>query len=776
MAATPHDLLPQHERLIQNSAITPEVAQARGYWSATTRVEVEALGFTGKQARVPALVVPIHGVTGEVVLHQLRPDRPRLNAKGKALKYETAAKSRLVLDVPPGARGQLRDPAVPLWITEGARKADAAVSAGLCSVALLGVWGWRGTNAAGGKTALADWDSIALNGREVFLGFDSDVVDKASVQKALAGLAHFLELRAAKVHVVRLPTGPGGAKVGLDDYLAAGHSVDELRACARTEPAPLAPRIVVTEEHHLTDLGNAQRLVAEHGQDLRYCPAWRAWLIWDGRRWIRDGQLEVDRRAKATIWRLHREAIDLTDPERRNVLVKHALRSEQSARLGGMVTLAQSEPGIPVLREELDPHPWLLNVLNGTVDLRTGQLRPHCRDDLLTRLAPINYDPEARSEVWEKFLRDATGGDAAFAAFLQRAAGYSLTGDTSEEVLFFVYGPEATGKTTYIEALKATLGDYATTADFEAFLARPQVGAVRNDIARLAGARLVASVEVDEGKKLAQGLVKQLTGGDTVTARFLYQEQFEFQATFKLWLAANHAPKVSHHDGALWRRILRVPFEQTIAKERRDPQVKAYLSDPARGGPSVLAWAVRGCLAWQREGLGVPGAVTNSTEAYRAEMDPLKEFLADRALLDPSAWAKASELWAAYIAWAREAGEHPVSRLEYADSLRARGCSEDRKKNVGRLWRGVGLAGDAVTHGDAGFRKVPDLSLMKGSSVDPRYPMSPRHREPVSDDYQPGEPTAPCQACRQANWWFQRSSRRYVCVTCHPPVAAAGGR
>jgi hypothetical protein len=234
MSEAPVVLEPQHARLIRASGVAPEVAEARGYRTVVKKPELRALGFAESQIRVPALLIPIHDVSGEVTLYQARPDVPRIK-DGKPLKYETPLKSRMVLDVPPGARQGLCNPAVPLFVTEGARKADAAVSRGLCCVALLGVWNWRGTNEDGGKVALPDWESVALNGRQIYIAFDSDVTLKPQVYGALSRLKAFLESRHAQVAVIYLPADDG-AKVGLDDYLAAGHSVDDLLALATLAP------------------------------------------------------------------------------------------------------------------------------------------------------------------------------------------------------------------------------------------------------------------------------------------------------------------------------------------------------------------------------------------------------------------------------------------------------------------------------------------------------------------------------------------------------------
>ena len=272
--ASPSELLPQHQHLLTLSAITPEIVRTRGYRSVTTKAELLRLGFSARQCQVPALLIPVWDVTGAIGLYQSRPDGPRIE-RGKAVKYETPNGAHMTLDVPPLARPWLSDPHRPLFITEGVRKADAAVSQGLCCLALLGVWNWRGSNDAGGKLALPAWESVALNGRRVYVVFDSDVMAKAPVHAALTRLKAFLELRKADVWVIYLPPGEGGAKVGLDDYFAAGHTVEdllvrvsrELRELAGTTFEEVRPRVAgyfVNEEGCLArERMTAQGLVVE---------------------------------------------------------------------------------------------------------------------------------------------------------------------------------------------------------------------------------------------------------------------------------------------------------------------------------------------------------------------------------------------------------------------------------------------------------------------------------------------------------------------------------
>lgn len=442
--------------------------------------------------------------------------------------------------------------------------------------------------------------------------------------------------------------------------------------------------------YNLTDTGNAERLVAMHGDQIRHVPA-QGWYVWNGTHWTRDRTAALMRLAKQVALAINHDVANCEDDEQRRAIRRHAMRSESERGRKAMVALAATELEVIALAEDLDGNPWLLSVNNGTIDLRTGELHPHNPADLATKLAPVAYHPDASSTIWEQFIDTTTGGDHELARFLQRVVGYTLTGDTSEEVLLFAHGPTATGKSTFLEAIRSVLGEYGTTADFETFLRRRGDAGIRNDIARLAGARMVVSIEVDDGKQLAEGLIKALTGGDTVTARYLYAEAFEFAPQFKLWLCANHRPRVRADDEAMWRRIIQIPFTNTIPETQRDPTLKHRFKNDPDIRQAILAWAVQGCLAWQKHGLDIPATVRAYTAEYRAENDPLAEWINDDCQLHPDHWTLARDLRAAYERWAENTGTTPIDGgTAWGKALKAHECW-NRKRAAGHGWQGIAL-------------------------------------------------------------------------------------
>jgi putative DNA primase/helicase len=446
--------------------------------------------------------------------------------------------------------------------------------------------------------------------------------------------------------------------------------------------------------HELSDVASADRFVAQHGEAYRYVYRWHQWVHFAGGRWQPDDGALAMRDAKATARGWFADVQAATTDEARKALAKWALYSNSEPGLRRMLTLAQSELAIPP--DQFDADPWLLNCPNGTLELRTGHLRRHRREDFLTKMTAAPYDPAARSDTWDSFL-EANVREADTITTLQRFAGYSVTGDTSEDRSAFLYGPGGSGKSTMLEAIRRTLGDYAETASFETFLHhRRDPSAPNDDVARLRGARMVIAVETEGGRAWAAGIVKHHSGGDSIRARHLHQASFTFTPQYKLWFAANDRPRVDATDDAFWRRLFEVPFPVGRPDEaQRDPTIRARLVDPAQSGAAILAWAVEGCAAWLAQGLGISPGIREATKAYRVAMDTVAQFLADRCLLDPGGSTAAQSLRVAYETWCREDGIRPATGKAWSAPLEAAGLDRTRLHGGKTYWIGVQLLDQA---------------------------------------------------------------------------------
>jgi len=484
------------------------------------------------------------------------------------------------------------------------------------------------------------------------------------------------------------------------------------RSVGRYEPAGGVPH-PDTEDgpaSDVSDVANARRLADAHGCDLRYVRG-IGWLAWDGRRWsAEDGEHEALRRASTLGRIVQREAAQAleaasqtADEAQRERLEKQAERlhrwardSEREQRIRAALALAR--PLLALGPDALDARPWLLTVANGTVDLRTGELRPHRRDDYLTRLTPVRYDPHARSEEWERVL-DRALPDAEVREWLQRAAGYTACGETGEDVLLLIHGLTRTAKGTIQGAIAAALGEYAVTAGLEDLAERKHRDgrAPRPELVRLRGARMVSIYETGRAMRLDHELVKTLAGSDPITARGLHRDPITFRPEATVWLATNHRPRVDADDDALWERLREVPFEVQIPENERDRTLRARLADPEASGPAVLAWIAAGARRWQAEGLAAPEAVRGATRAYRAEADRIGAWVGACCLLRADAWTTAASLRESYDQWCRAEGERPLGGQRWREALRGLGCEAERRYR-GRGWRGIGLVeGEGMT-------------------------------------------------------------------------------
>jgi putative DNA primase/helicase len=460
--------------------------------------------------------------------------------------------------------------------------------------------------------------------------------------------------------------------------------------------------------YELSDLGNAERFIDQHGRRVRWCPDRKMFLVWDGKRWCWDEADEVVKLAQRTARSIYREAEATTDAEKQRAVAKFALASQNTNRINGM--LAQAKPHLAVRLGELDADRDLFNVQNGTLDLRTGERKDHDPTDLITKISPASYDWDASAPRFEQFLEE-TLVDEDVIEFVQRFAGYSLSGDTRERVMAILYGGGKNGKTTLVELLTDVLGDYAQGTDVETILSRKHAG-VGNDVAALKGARFVPTSEVEKGRRLAEGKVKALTGRDTITARFLFCEPFNFRSEFKLWLSTNNKPEIKGTDDAIWDRIRLVPFEQRFVGEAQDRSLPDELRKEIDG---VLAWAVEGCLKWRKEGLTDVAKITEATEAYRAEQDIIAAFIEECCVVHEAATVKFSTLHELYKEWCASNHEAAEKRRAFSAQLNARGYETFNGSGNVVFVRNLGLPSNETPPDNDDAEKVNFLGFDKGT-------------------------------------------------------------
>jgi putative DNA primase/helicase len=526
----------------------------------------------------------------------------------------------------------------------------------------------------------ADRERIALAGRI------AKAVGQGSKDawKKYIDLKWFASLKQAatfqKLAAAGSPEAAPGARVEADGVSVT--VVPDARGSPRGSPG----RVPGLRGENPTDVGNGRRLARWYGDDLRHVFAWKKWLVWDEKRWCPDDTGEVYRRAKAVARQVAEE-----DPD-------WAMKSEEIKRINAMIDLARSEPGIPARHTELDVDPFLLNCVNGTLDLRTGELREHRRSDMLTKLCPWAFDPDAECDLWVDTLTRIFDSKMDLVNYLQRLCGYCLTGDTREQMLPIFWGGGSNGKSLVLETVRAVIGlDYAGVAAREVITGNPQ--AHTTYLADLFGKRLMTLAETAEDGKINETLIKALTGGDRVKGRKMRQDNFEFDATHKIWLATNHKPKVKGNSHAIWRRLRLIPhlvqFWDPDKGETGPPELKAdkTLKERLRAEASgVLTWMVRGTLEWLSDGLREPEEVLEATRQYRCEEDVLARFIAERCRLGEKLTCKASVFYEAYKAWHKFAeADQPMSLRRFGEEVRKRDGIKAKDSN-GVWYTGIDLA------------------------------------------------------------------------------------
>lgn len=439
----------------------------------------------------------------------------------------------------------------------------------------------------------------------------------------------------------------------------------------------------------MDDMGNAQRFVDLFGDEIRYCYTDKKWYYYNSMKWCIDNIGTVERMAdkavkamKAEV-KIYIQADEESGGDMQKAFEKHMKASRSNKVKKSMTNEVMHH--VPILPAQLDRYRMALNTPSGVINLKTGKIKEHNPEYYFTKITSVDCSANADCPRWLKFLDDIFDSDKDLIRYIQKAVGYSLTGSTAEQCAFFLYGTGKNGKTTFLDVIRDVFGDYAANIQPETIMVRSsQSSAINSDIARLKGARLVTSVEPNEGVRINEGLLKQLTGDDTVTARKLYSEEFEFKPEFKLWMATNHKPVIRGTDIGIWRRIHMIPFTVQIPENKVDRNLNHKLKAEMT---AIFKWCVDGCLLYQQEGLKMPRAVLESVREYRREMDIISAFIDDNCELTGS--VQSSVLYAAYAGWAEANNEYCMSNTKFGAEIAKR--YEKVRTNKGYYYNGISL-------------------------------------------------------------------------------------
>ena len=572
---------------------------------------------------------------------------------------------------PPDPRPLYNQPgiasAAQVVLVEGEKCAQALIDMGIVATTAM-----HGANAPTDKT---DWS--ALSGKAVLIWPDRD---KPGWEYATQAAQAILSAGAKSCHVLYPPED---AVEGWDaaDAIAEGFDVATFLAHGpRLQMHDVAddsdPVVSSDESVWGTEDALALSFTRRYHRDWRYVAGWGKWLVWDGQRWRTEDTLAATDLIRSVC---RQTALRADNP-------RVATKLASAGTVSGVERLARADRRHAATTDEWDADPWLLNTQGGVLDLKTGRMRPHERTDRMTKITTAT--PGGDCQTWRQFIDEVTGGDKELEFYLQRMVGYALTGSTQEHALFFLYGTGANGKSVFVNTLATILGDYATNAPMDTFM-ETRTDRHPTDMAGLRGARFVAAIETEQSKRWAESKLKNLTGGDKISARFMRQDFFEFFPQFKLFVAGNHKPAIRNIDEAMKRRLHLIPFTITVPPERRDKNLQQKLLAERDG---ILAWAVQGCLDWQRHGrLKPPQRVVDATEEYFEAEDALGRWLDERCVRETCAKSLTAELFNDWKQWAEAAGEFVGAQRRFSDQLITRGLEKWRNGMGVRGFQGIGL-------------------------------------------------------------------------------------
>lgn len=575
----------------------------------------------------------------------------------------------------------------PIFIVEGEKDSDNLIKIGLTATTSF-------DGASKSKQKWRDSYNKYFEGARVVLLPDNDNPGRAHMKS----IANKLSAITKDIKIINLP----GLEIKEDvsDWLDFGGTRDELlelvESAEKWNPA-LEPEKVNLINFNFSDVGNAERLIAMYNKIVRYSPIRKKWLIWSGKHWQVDciGKIEV--LARSVIKKLQQQGKELLEydknmnenKELKKQVQKFVLRSENDNRIRAMINQSRTEHNIVL--NEMNRDVYLLNLRNGTLNLKTGKLQEHNRKDYITRLVNVDFKPGATCPNWVEFVDKIFMSNRELIEYIQKSIGYSMTGDSNLQCFYILHGQGSNGKGTFMKAIMTILGDYAATLKGNSLMEKIGDEGARGDLAKLEGKYFVCVNELEERKCFDEALVKSLTSGadEVVPVRRMYEEEFDLHPTFKLWMTTNKLPRIKGTDNGIWRRVRKIPFEYNFENdENKDEHFFEDKLIPEMSG--ILNWALEGCLKWQREGMEVPEEVKLAIDDYRNDMDPVQRFLDEECIISETCTTRISQLYEAYQDWCHDNKEYVLSSRKLTKRLIEKDFKQGRDMRS-KYWVGIGI-------------------------------------------------------------------------------------
>jgi putative DNA primase/helicase len=577
-----------------------------------------------------------------------------------------------------------------IYIVEGEKDADNLKRLGFTATC-----NFDGASASKQKPKWKEEYNLYFKGAKVIIFNDNDDPGRTHANYIASQLNEIAEY-------VKRPEIPDLLeKEDISDWINNGHEKDDIETLIQnTEKWDISqiPKEVNLINFNFSDVGNAERLMATYGDNIRYNPIRKKWIIWTGKHWEVDTTGKIEALARNCLRKLQSQGMvlpkeqgDTDNTKFKEQIYKHVLKSESDNKIKAMVNQSKTQSSLII--KNTDKNIYALNLKNGTLNLKTGQLQKHNKKDFITKIVDIEFDREAKCPNWIEFINKIFLNNAELIDYVQRSIGYSMTGDASLQCFYICHGGGSNGKGTFMKTIMTILGEYSASLKGNSLMEKMGDEGARGDIAKLESKSFVCVNELEEGKCFDEALLKSLTSGadEVIPVRRMYEEEFDLHPAFKLWLTTNKLPKIKGTDNGIWRRVRKIPFEYNFENdENKDQYFFENKLMPEMSG--ILNWALEGCLKWQQDGIKVPDIVKYAIDDYRNDMDPIQRFLDECCItsISETCKTKISQMYNCYENWCHENKEYTLSSMKFSKKMGEKGFKQGRSSKD-RHWEYIGI-------------------------------------------------------------------------------------